>query len=305
MSAARHPLLRSVNLETLVGFDAVARLGGVTLAADALCLSQSAVSKQLKALEEALGVALFERGARGVSLTPAGAALHTRLAGALAELEQALAQTAVQARRALAITCPPALASLWLLPRLAQWPDQATCPELRLDASAGNLSLLQSGMDLAIRLGPARGVGVPGQGGDGECWMTERLQLVAAPEVAARIQSPAHWGEVTRLDFEHPVAHPLGMAWSAWADLVPGHPQVRTMRFSQYEQVVQAAQQGLGVAIGRRPLVDAALASGSLVVVCPAWQREGGAYRLLMAPGEVRAPVQAFVYWLRQQVAAS
>ncbi len=309
---AAHRLLRSVSLESLLGFEAAARLGSFTAAADELSLTQSAVSKQIKTLEDALGVTLMHRGGRALRLTLAGQQLTLSLGGTLQGLSAALVQAAGAQAHRLAITCPPALAALWLSPRLHQWPDQSLWPELVVDASEACLPLSRSGMDLAIRLAP---LGQPPEGGS--LLMQERLQLVCAPDKIAQLTSVEALLGQPLLEFAHPAAAFHQMGWAHWLGHLraSGQPQgaaqaatgrtPRVIRFSQYDHLIQAAKSGLGVAIGRRPLVDDDIARGALAVLWPEHTLSGGAYFTLVSSGARERPqVMDVVTWLQAQAQA-
>ena len=185
LPSAADLLLRSLSLDALRGFERAARLQSFTAAADDLNLSQSAVSKQVKALEDTLGVPLFVRGARGLTLTGEGALLLEGVGEALARLAgvvDRLQRGGGMARACVAVTTSPSFASLWLVPRLTAF--QARHPEVDIgvDSSTQSLHLERAGVDVAIRL--TRAEDLPA----GETpLLRQRAMLVAAPELAARI----------------------------------------------------------------------------------------------------------------------
>ena len=122
------PLVRLASLDLLRGFVAVGRRMSITLAADDLCLTQSAVSRQVSALEEALGVKLLVRGHRSIAFTPEGERLFRSADSAVQQLQDAIGAIRVAAeRRPVTITASIGVTGLWLLPRLArfqlQYPD--------------------------------------------------------------------------------------------------------------------------------------------------------------------------------------
>ena len=296
-------LLRTLSLDALRGFEAAARRLNFTLAAEELCLTQSAVSKQIKALEEALGQALFVRGARGLSLTPEGRVLYGGVAPALHQLAQALEPLVDRQRSSVAITVTPSFASLWLAPRLAEFHREHPSVDVRVDAAETNLALEREGFDLAVRLASAdEAIDPPARR-----LMQERLMLVAAPSVAARVHRAQDLLHVPLLVFRHAVQRHPWMSWSHWFDQLGLAPRADqpVLQFSQYEHVVRAATEGAGIAIGRAPLVWPGLRSGQLQVVLPQVQAEGLYCLLLVAErSRQRAEVQALAGWIAGTLAA-
>lgn len=300
-AAAR--LLRTLSLDALRGFEAAARRLNFTLAADELCLTQSAVSKQIKALEETIGQTLFVRGARGLSLTPEGRVLYSGVAPALQQLAQALEPLVDRQRHNVSITVTPSFASLWLAPRLAGFLREQPAIDVRVDAAESNLALEREGFDLAVRLAASDDEVAP----SGEALTRERLMLVAAPSLAARVRDASDLLRVPLLVFRHAVQRHPWMSWPHWfgqLGIAPRSDQP-VLQFSQYEHVVKAAVEGAGVAIGRAPLVWPGLRSGQLQVVLPEVQADGLDWTLLVAArSRDRPPVQAFAAWIRENLSA-
>lgn len=153
-----HPLLNLPPLDALRGFVAAARRLSITAAAQDLCLTQSAVSRQVQALEERLGTPLFVRGNRSIALTDAGRQLFDLTSpwlDRLAELAGALQQ---DSPRPVTISASIGVATLWILPRLGAF--QAAHPDLDLRMATSNrlMDLREDGVDLAIRYAPAAAV---------------------------------------------------------------------------------------------------------------------------------------------------
>lgn len=296
-AAAR--LLRTLSLDALRGFEAAARLGSFTAAAEALSLTQSAVSKQVKLLEDALGQALFVRGARGLKLTAEGRVLQAGTLAALQQLEATLLRIVPGQRQKLVVSVTPSFAALWLLPRLPAFHALAPHVDLQVDAVEDSRVLERDGVDLAIRLSTANQAEAGWQ-----LLMRERLILVAAPAVASRIRTPADLAQVPRLVHNHAIERHAGMGWRHWLDrlgLSASTPQP-VFQFTQYELALKAAVQGLGVAIGRLPLVQQALEDGSLQQVLAdemSGSCEGlGCYLVLSPQAAERADVLAFAEWI-------
>jgi LysR family transcriptional regulator, glycine cleavage system transcriptional activator len=299
-------LLRTMSLDALRGFEAAARRLNFTLAADELCLTQSAVSKQIKTLEEAIGQALFVRGARGLSLTPEGRTLYSGVAPALQQLAQALEPLVNRGRQTVSITVTPSFASLWLAPRLVAFHREHPAIDVRVDAAESNLALEREGFDMALRL--AR----PGDEGtepDPLCrrLTQERLMLVAAPSLASRVQHADGLLRLPLLVFHHAVQRHPWMSWSHWFSQLglAQRADQPVLQFSQYEHVVKAAIEGAGVAIGRAPLVLPCLRAGQLQVVLPELQADGLDCLLLLSERSAQRPeVQALAGWIEQTLAA-
>lgn len=294
-------LLQTLTLDSLRGFESAARLGSFTAAAAELSLTQSAVSKQVKLLEDALGRALFARGARTLVLTQDGRQMHEAAREVLQRLEQAVDRITRPSRAVVALTAPPSFSSLWLAPRLAAL--RALDPEvdIRLDASEGHLALERDGFDLAVRLSP------PDRAAAGWTLLCrERLALVAAPRLAARIREPADLAGVPLLVFDHASARVGGLSWEHWERLLgwtAAAAQPR-FRFSQYEHALKAAAEGAGVAIGRAPQVDAWVDEGRLQPVLDRFAAEGlGCYLVWSERARGRAQVQRVAQWLTAQLA--
>jgi DNA-binding transcriptional LysR family regulator len=148
-----HKTLRRLpSLDFLRGFEASGRLKSFTRAADELHLTQSALSRQVAAIEEALGVALFERRHRALSFTPEGEAFHREITTHLQAIARA-AESAVGARRApgLTVTTTVSFASLWLIPRLARFRAKRPDAEVYVSADDRTVDLARGEVDVAIR----------------------------------------------------------------------------------------------------------------------------------------------------------
>ncbi len=146
------PLVRLPPLDLIRGFVAVGRRMSVTLAAEDLCLTQSAVSRQIHSLEDALGVSLFHRGYRSISFTPAGERLFRTADAVVRQLQDAFETiTHPLERQPVTITASIGVAALWLLPRLAELQRRYPALDVRVAANDKLLDLRAEGIDLAIR----------------------------------------------------------------------------------------------------------------------------------------------------------
>ena len=146
------PLVRLASLDLIRGFVAVGRRMSVTLAAEDLCLTQSAVSRQIHSLENTLGVSLFHRGYRSISFTPAGERLFRTADGVVRQLQEAFETIARPAeRQPVTITASIGVATSWLLPRISDLQRRYPALDVRVAPSDKLLDLRTEGIDLAIR----------------------------------------------------------------------------------------------------------------------------------------------------------
>lgn len=294
------PLARLPSLDLVRGFVAVARRMSITLAAQDLCLTQSAVSRQVHALEEVLGVKLFHRGYRSIQLSAEGERLFRIADVSLQQLQDVIGTLDTrQQRRPVTITLSTGVAALWLLPRLSRLQARHRAIDLRIATSNKVLDLKAEGIDLAVRYcaeaaAPAGALRLFG----------ERLLAVCHPSLAVPPGDPA---QVIRqsvlLEFDEPKR-----PWLQWAGMLHavGLAAVRPrsmLRFNQYEQVIQAAVAGQGIALGRVALVEPMLADGRLVALPPfsAGDPADAAYWLVQAASEPPRDVAAVVGWIREE----
>lgn len=300
-------LQRLPPLDLLLSFEAVARRGSITLGAAERFVTQSAMSRQIQALEASLGVPLFQRRHRALLLTEAGQRLLAATHAALATLRDAVgAIRAPHARAQLAVTTTPSFAALWLIPRLAGFTREHPGVDVRLDASFEPRDLVRDGFDLAVRYGPA-------DGGAGERLFAEAVVPVCSPALLRRrgsppLAAPADLAGHTLLQVAGPGGLGMPVEWESWLQAL-GLQQVvpaATLTFSNYNEAVPAAVAGQGVALGRRPLVDALLRKRQLVVPFGAATATARAYFLLTAPDAARRPeAQALARWLRSVARAA
>lgn len=292
-------------LDLLVAFEAVARHGSITLAAAERFITQSALSRQVQALESALGVPLFERRHRALVLTPAGERLLVATRNALAQLGEAIA--AVRAPRPpapLALTTTPSFAALWLIPRLAGFTGEHPGVDVRIDASFERRDLKRDGFDIAVRYCAV-------QGADGEWLFGEVLVPVCSPALLRRkphpLRTPADLVHHTLLQVADPGGAGMPLEWEPWLRQL-GQPQLQPaarLTFNSYNEAIAAALAGHGVALGRRPLIDALLKKRQLAVPFGEATDTARAYFLLLSPAAANRPdAQALAEWLRAQAAA-
>jgi DNA-binding transcriptional LysR family regulator len=300
-------LKRLPSLDFLKGFEAAGRWLSFTRAAEELFLTQSALSRQVQALEEALGRKLFERKHRAIALTSEGAAFHR----SVSELLRALATAAEAVRGSarapgLTLTTTVSFASLWLIPRLPRF--RARHPDLEVYVSADDrlVDLGRGDVDVAVRYladarAPEEGIRLFG----------ERMLPVVSPRLVRRGGTPlSRPGDLARhvlLHLDDPEGRTPWLEWSQWlaANGEPGLKSAGSLRFRLYDQVVQAAVGGQGVALGRLPMIAEHLRDGRLVAPFPKRYDSARGYYAVIAPQATeRADVAGFVAWLRDEAAA-
>ncbi len=299
---------RLPSLDLLKGFESAARLLSFTRAGAELHLTQSAVSRQIRELEEQLGVPLFVRRHRALALTDAGHAFYASAAQVLATMRAATDRLrALSGRRMLSVTTTNSFASLWLIPRLAGFSRMHPDVDVRITADTRIQDLEREGIDIALRYCPPAMAGA-----DAVRLFGERVFPVCSPRLVADPRRPLR--EIA--DLRHHVLlrmdDPEGLSpwlnWRSWLEVV-GHPDLRpagSLVFSGYEQIIPAAIAGHGVALGRSPLVKQAIAAGELVVPFRRELDSSRAFYALVSPAaRDRDEVSAFVLWLKDEAAES
>lgn len=268
---------------TLIAFDAAARHESFTRAAAELSLTQSAVCRQIAALESQLGVALFERTRRGVKLSQAGQAYARKVAQRLAELERdALAVMAGEGSGAvIELAVVPTFGTRWLLPRLPAFQQQHPGVQVHLHTRTRPFLFEGSGLDAAIYAGDGHWPGAQTQ-----LILPETLVAVCAPSLlpGGRPLAPA---ALARLPLLQQTTRPY--AWRRWFEQAGVQTDVDVMgpRFEQFSMSIQAAVQGMGVALVPEIFVSEELAEGRLLQAADA--RLGSDLAYYLAVPERRA----------------
>lgn len=289
---------RLPGLSSMRVFEVVGQTRSFTRAAERLNLTQSAVSKQIKNLEDEIGEALIVRRHHSLELTPAGAVLLETIQHALHAIEMSLRGIAKkQNRNRLRINVPPTFAKRWLLPRLASL--KRHLPEI--DVSIGTElsdSLAERGLlDCAIRFGDGEWPTL-----DASLLMSEKHIVVAAPALLQDriLMSP---GDLAQFTFLHVLAAPdqRYLTWRHWLDAA-GFPELDTSRgleFDVLDLAIEAARCGLGVTIADRSMVEGDLKAGTLRQLFDIQVEGHESYWFVTRPGTALAPnVAAFRDWL-------
>ncbi len=293
------PLVRLFSLDLLKGFVAVGRRMSITLAADDLCLTQSAVSRQVHALEAHLGVRLFVRKHRGVSFTAEGERLFRSADGAVQQLQDVVGEIRrTDGPRPVTVTASIGVTGLWLLPRLGSLQRSHPALDVRLSANNQVSDLRTDGIDLAVRY--CRDAAAPASG---TRLFGETIAPVAHPSLAADFSRPLEaLARLPLLEFED--SRPW-LQWRTWLN-DRGWRQASKrgiLRFNQYDQVIHAALAGQGVALGRLEIIQRLLLDRQLVSVRLAGTPapSPNSYWLIPADEAPREDVRRVATWICEE----
>ena len=251
---------RLPSLNALRAFEAFARHGRMTLAADELCVTHGAISRQIRQLEDQLGVALTEGPRSRLRMTPDGLKLAQALSPAFDQIEAAVPRPPHVGPRPLVVSCLPTFAMKWLIPRLPRF--QAAHPEIpvRVAESNGPFDYRADGIDLAIRMRTV------GEAYPGDSHVTPFMDHFHGPVMSPALATSVgtSLAAICALPRLHTRTFP--QSWSDWARKMPGDlPEpVSQQEFDHYFYLIEAAAAGLGVAIGPWAFVQRDLASGRL-----------------------------------------
>jgi len=280
----------------LAAFEAAARHQSFTRAADELALTQSAVCRQIAALESFLGVKLFRRSKRGVLLTEAGAGYSRSVRARLDDVERdTLALMAKGgAAGALELGVVPTFASKWLLPRLAAF--QSAHPGITVHMTPCTRPVLfdDTALDAALYAGDAHWPGT-----ESRFLMSEALVAVAAPKLIAPRLKLRSAAEVARLPLLQQSTRPY--MWRQWFDAhgLKVEHDLAGSRMELFSMLTEAAVHGLGAALIPRFLIDDELASGRLVALTRHDFASDRAYSLIYPEHKSDNPaLAAFRDWL-------
>lgn len=279
-------------LSTLRLFDAAGRHQSFKAAAAELHVTPGAVSHGIAVLERWLGVPLFVRGPRGLALSPAGRDYLPYVAEALALIAtgtQRMPSCAGEGK--LIVSAAPTFAKHLLIPILHRFRKQRPRITVSIDTQRRQVSFPVDGIDFAIRM--AHG---PSPGLRSTELLRERLVPVCSPSLRARLEADGtDLASATRIHIDG-----ASEDWAAWLDALgrESPAAMAELHFDTIQMAVDAAVAGLGVAIGRRPLIDGDLAAGRLVVIGPEVAAATG-YWLVSHPGAgERADLAGFERWL-------
>jgi LysR family glycine cleavage system transcriptional activator len=286
-------------LSALRAFEAAARHGSFKLAAGELAVTPTAISHQIRVLEEYTGLALFDRQVRKVVLTASGAALYPVLRDGFNSFETALqALHAPEARPQVTISATNAFMARWLAPRVAGFHTLHPGIDLELHASDHPVALDAGPVDLAIRYG--RG---PYAGAVSEALFDDVFAPMAAPGLVDTLPG---FDALPLIDFRWTRQHPRNPTWAHWFAAAgmqwTGRPG---LRFSDEGHAIQAALSGQGVALLSIALLAEDLRAGRLVRL-PGPALPGHTYHLVRSAGHLLSRhVDAAQAWLRAEALAA
>ncbi len=286
-------------LNALASFEAASRHLSFSKAADELHVTHGAVSRAVRHLEESLGVELFVRATRSVSLTSTGTKYAAQVRDILDQLESAtLAITGRNATGILSISTLDSFAGKWLVPRLFGFRRLHSDIDVRLSTSERLADFVSDGIDIAIRYGRGQYPGL-----EAELLMQEELFPVCSPKL---LDGPHPLRAPSDLKFHTLIHDDFHIDWSMWlrAAGIAGIDPHRGPRLNSSGQALQAAILGEGVVLGRSALVGDDLAAGRLVRPFEFKMPAGLAYYLVYPPRALqRKKVKAFRDWLFAEIA--
>jgi LysR family transcriptional regulator, glycine cleavage system transcriptional activator len=282
----------------LLAFDAVARLGSVTEAANSLCVTASAVSKQLARLEVFVGRALTEKDGRGVRLTAHGKLYWPKVSSSLHNLEIATLEmrSGDVGSASLTLASVPTFLTKWLIPRLPDFLHKHPSVTLSFSQHLGPNEELHAGVDAAIRYGTGDWPAVTSDYIAGK-----EFVLIAAPRLVASggLKDRARIAEQTLL--HHDGAPSAWRLWAAENSVDPSRVQSGP-RFAQYSALIQAAVSGLGVGLAPRILVAQEMKDGTVTTPCGRGMNVDQGHYLCFRPEHAEAPaLVAFRSWILAQ----
>lgn len=287
-------------LTALRCFEAVARLGGVTQAARELHVTHSAVSQQIKVLEDTMGVALFVREARGLRLTEEGRLYALDIRIALRDIAQATRRAQARPQESeLVIATLPSFAQHWLVPRLASFREAHPYYRVRLLTSLQIEDFRQGVGDVGIRMGQGHWPDVAQQK-----LFDDEMVVVAAPHfaLAPNGRLPACAEEVVAC----PLISSPDTPWTDWcraAQVAEPLPESVVLSANDSNIVISAVLLGQGIALERRSLVAHAMARGELVQISDICVPYRYPYWLVWQQREILNASQShFAQWIEGQV---
>lgn len=284
------------SMSSLLALEAVDRLGSAVAAAEDLSLTHSAVSRQLKVLEEQLGVSLLTREGRGLALTPAGERYAASVRRYLTELADAsLRLRASGSSDSINIAMPPSFGRLWMAPLIHGFMRHR--PDIMVNQSTrwGKFEFSREKFDLAVYYGPQDWPAV-----EYLPLTRERVIAVAGPDlIRDRSLSPQDLRDMPLLHLEGRPG-----AWEEWFAHHGIHAGLlRGPLFDRFSLLADAAAAGLGIALLPEFMAKGEISAGRLVPVINEWQEMENRYYLVWPRhGENKAALMPFIDWMRDQI---
>ncbi|MBP6545401.1 MAG: LysR family transcriptional regulator [Phenylobacterium sp.] len=282
-------------LTALRAFEAFARLGKMTTAADELCVTHGAISRQIRSLEESVGLALTEGPRHRLKLTDAGERLAASLSGAFDRVERTLADLKSAGDTELHLSCLGTFAMRWLIPRLGSFHEQHPGLRVRVTESFAPADFARERYDAAIRLTEH----VPAHGGEAIAFLDNFHGPVAAPQLTGATPGVKAFASLPRLH-----TRPHLQAWAEWEShtgtSLPEAAQNR--EFEHLFYMLEAAVAGLGVGLSPFVYVAADIEAGRLAAPV-GFVRTPAQFYLILPPGPARPAASAFRNWLLDEAA--
>jgi LysR family glycine cleavage system transcriptional activator len=293
------------SLDLIRVFEAAGRHLSFTRAGRELFITQSAVSRSIKTLEEHLGVPLFQRRHRALLLTEAGQRLYRTATQMLEQLTATLQQiraSEAQTARSVTVTSAVSFAAMWLVPRLPEFREKYPRTEVRIAANNELLDLDRENMDVAVRYCAASFV-PPGT----LRLFGETVFPVCSPQLLEPGRPPLKRPEDLQyhilLHQDDPDARSPWLQWNVWFEVMKlkNITPAGVLRFSHYDHLIQAAMDGQGVALGRSPLVPRLIEQKRLVAPLDQKSVSSRSYYVLSAEhSKHRTEVKEFIAWLEE-----
>jgi LysR family glycine cleavage system transcriptional activator len=290
-------------LSALRAFEAAARLQSFSKAADELNVTPAAISHQIHALEEDLGVSLFTRRNRAVELTTSARVLLPGLSEAFAGIQNSVRRLRSHNDTGmLTVTASPSFAGKWLVQRLYRFQEQHPQVDVRISATDAMVDLTRGDFDLAIRYGAGRYPGLVV-----ELLLKNEVFPACSPELLRNgppLDTPADLHRHALLHDQAIDRDPLAPTWSMWlkAAGVDNAPAAHGLSFSTNVLALEAAIAGHGVTLAYSTTAAADIAAGRLVRLFSLSLPDLFSYYIATAPGALERPkVKAFRDWLRQE----
>lgn len=288
-------------LNALRAFEAAARHLSFAKAANELAVTPTALSHQMRTLEEHLGVPLFHRLARGIALTEAGRRLYPGVQSGFDCLRNAVdSLSRRETDRVLVVSAGPGFTAKWLAPRLTRFVEAHPEIDTRISAGIQAVNFVTDDIDIAIRVstGDHPGLHV-------EQLMEERMLPLCSPRLLEGpngLKTPVDLRHATLIHIDLPPPFPAGATWAHWLEQagVTGVDPERGLRFNVVDHAHDAAIAGAGVVLAHKVIASHDMAAGRLVAPFgPELPMFGRHYHLLCAKGqELRPKIRAFRDWM-------
>lgn len=306
-SRRARPRQTPVHLNALRAFEAAARHLSFVAAAGELNVTPSAISQQVRTLEDYLGIRLFVRSATGVSLTPEAAAAYPEVRQGLAHLTAAIGKLRGDWHDGVVtLTLPISFAAKWLMPRIERFRAAHPDLELRLDTSNGLADYVSDGIDIGVRYGFGDYPGL-----EAEKLLDEEVFPVCSPSILTPGTSHLRLEHLRDMTLIHDTTIDFDPAFPSWRTWLAAHGAARVdatrgPRFNSTVLAIQAAIEGQGIVLGRSVAVAADLAVGRLVRPFDGTQATRCAYHVLYLPGALAHPkIRAVRDWLFAEAAVA